>query len=183
MTVNRLDENKVLVVLGSQDMRDFSLNFEVMGMDDAQSRKIILRLMRLACQRSGIDIRGRRVGVEALMMNEDCYLLVTVKKPSRFYKLKRSSGRGFRFADSTALMNAVEAVYRERFFSKKNSLYERGGKYYLLFEYPALPRRMQRILSEFSDKNGGSLFCAAAREQGRALCRHNAIESLGQYLV
>lgn len=183
MTVNRLDESRVLVVLCSKDMSDFSLNFEVMGMDDAHSRKIILRLTRLACQRSGIDIRGRKVGVEALMMNEDCYLLVTVKKPSRCYRLKRGSGLGFRFPDSSALMDAMEAVYRERYFSNKNAVYELGGKYYLLFDYPAVPCGIRRILSEFADKKGGALFCAAVKEQGTELCKRNAIEIIGRCLV
>ena len=163
MKINRLDEKRVLVVLGGSDMRDFALDFGVMSMSDAHSRKILLRLTRLACLRSGIDTRGKRLNVEAIMLGDGCYLLVTVKNKPRRYRLKRGGRRGF---------NCV-----------KNSACEWNGKYYLIFEYPALPKALAGILSEFGEKRGGALLCARVRERGKVLCARSALTAIGSLMV
>ena len=38
MTINKLDESRVLVVLAQRDMSDFALDFQEMGMQDDHSR-------------------------------------------------------------------------------------------------------------------------------------------------
>ncbi len=68
MTINRLDGERVLVVLGGKDMTDFALDFKKMSLQNAHARKVLLRLTRLACRKSGIDTNGKRVNVEALTM-------------------------------------------------------------------------------------------------------------------
>ncbi len=54
MTINRLDGERVLVVLGGKDMTDFALDFKKMSLQNAHARKVLLRLTRLACRKSGI---------------------------------------------------------------------------------------------------------------------------------
>lgn len=183
MTINRLDDRRVLVVLANKDMSDFSLDFAAMDMDNAHARKIILRLTRLACRKSGIDIRGKRLNVEALMMGEGCYLLVTVRKSPRRYRLKRGGGACFRFDGCTDFLNAVEALYRSGFYSAKTAAYEWNGSYYLVFRYPSVPSAVRRVLTEFSVASGGVLFSAQVRERGRELCAQNAVAYIGRQLV
>ena len=180
--VSQLDGNRVLVVLGDREMNDFALDFGAMGLSDPHTRKILLRLISLACRKSGIDTHGKRLSVEALQLDSDCYLLVTVSRTPQRWRLKRSGGIGFRFTDSTAFLNAVEALYRRRCLTK-NTAYTFGGAYYLLFASPALPSVCKRILGEFAEKHGGGLFCARVRELGRVICPGNAVEIIGKHLV
>lgn len=183
MTINRLDERRVLVVLCGDDMRDFALNGKAMSMADAHSRKILLRLTRLACSRSGIDTRGKRLNVEALMMGEGCYLLVTVKSaPSRF-RLKRGGVLCYRFESAGDLLGAAEAAYRRGVHCAKNSVYEWNGSYYLIFDYPALPRALRGILAEFGEKRRAPLAAALVRERGKPVCAHCALTVIGEKLV
>ena len=157
MTINRLDERRVLVVLADSDMSDFALNFAEMGMDNAHSRLIILRLTKLACRKTGIDTRGKRLSVEALAVEKGCYLLVTVKRIAR--------------------------RYRSGFMCAKNAAYVRGGVYYLLFGYPALPKALRGLLSEFGTLTGGALKCAQIREHANELCPRKAISVIGERIV
>ena len=182
MTINRLDERRVLVVLADSDMSDFALNFAEMGMDNAHSRLIILRLTKLACRKTGIDTRGKRLSVEALAVEKGCYLLVTVKRIARRYRLKRGGGVCFSFEGCSEFLGAVEAAYRSGFMCAKNAAYVRGGVYYLLFGYPALPKALRGLLSEFGKLSGGALKCAQIREHARVICPRKAISVIGEKL-
>ena len=114
MTINRLDGERVLVVLGGKDMTDFALDFKKMSLQNAHARKVLLRLTRLACRKSGIDTNGKRVNVEALTMGESCYLLVTVRRRMQRYRLKRSGGTGYRFESCGDFLNAVGRLRMRR---------------------------------------------------------------------
>ena len=127
MTINRLDGQRVLVVLEDKEMTDYALDFGKMDMENAHARKILLRLTRLACLKSGIETRGRRVSVEALSMGESCYLLVTVRRHPQRYRLKRGEVVCCRLANCTDFLNAVEMLYRLRWYGTGNAAYEWNG--------------------------------------------------------
>ena len=183
LTVNRLDERRVLLTLCGRDMSDFKLSFAQLGMDDDHSRRIILRLISLACRKSGIDARGKRLSVEALKMGEGCCFLVTVKEKRRRYIRRRGSGECFEFECAEDFLNAVEAAYRLNYCLNKNSAYEWAGSYYLIFDYPAVPKPLRRVLGEFSVRRGKALLGARVREQGRELCARGAISVIGAHLI
>ncbi len=182
MTINRLDGQRVLVVLEDKEMTDYALDFGKMDMENAHARKILLRLTRLACRKSGIETRGRRVSVEALSMGESCYLLVTVRRHPQRYRLKRSEVVCCRLANCTDFLNAVEMLYRLRWYGTGNAAYEWNGSYYLLFDFP-LPLSARRVLQEYAVQRGGALLAARVREQGRPLCERNAVSVIGEKLV
>ena len=79
LTVNRLSDNRVLIILCGKDMEEFSLKYDTMDLEDLHSRKILMRLMQVACRKSGIETIGKRINIEALSLESDCYLLITVK--------------------------------------------------------------------------------------------------------
>lgn len=183
MKVNKLDGSRVLVVLGDNEMSDFELDFASMGLFNDRSRRVLLRLITLACHKSGIDTRGKRVNVEALQMNEGCYLLVTVNRMSRRYSLKRGGGICYSFPDCSSFLGAVEAAYRRGFCCAKNAAFQKGGEYYLIFDYPALPKALRGVLNEFGELSGGAVKCARVRELAQTLCPRKALTVIGEKLV
>ena len=183
MKVSKLDGSRVLVVLGDSEMNDFELDFAAMGLQNDRSRRVLLRLISLACRKSGIDTRGKRVRVEALQMNDGCYLLVTVKHLSQRYRLKRGGGVCYAFPDCSAFLGAVEAAYRRGFCCAKNAAFFQGGVYYLIFDYPALPKALGSVLSEFGERSGGALKCARIKEHAKLLCPRKALTVIGEKLV
>ena len=182
LTINKLDESRVLVVLAQRDMSDFALDFQSMDMQDDHSRRILLRLTRLACRKSGIDFHGRQVHIEALTVGQGCYLLVTVRQRKKRFTRKRGGSVCYEFSDSSTFLNAVEAAYRLGFCTSKNAAYQQNGAYYLLYDYPALPKPLHRLLTEFGKKSGGALFAAHIKEHGIPVCRRCAVETVGRYL-
>ena len=183
LTINKLDGRRVLLVLADKDMTDFRLDFARLGMENEHSRKIIMRLIGLACRKTGIETRGKRLSVEALMFSEGCYFLVTVKEKRRRYVRRRLGESCFEFETAADFLNAVEAAYRQGYCLAKNAAYERSGRYYLLFDYPAVPRSLRRVFGEFALCRQGPLFSAHIREHGNLVCPRNAVATIGRFLV
>lgn len=183
LTVNRLSGNRVLIILAQEEMRDFSLDFSRMQLSDSHARRVLTRLMRMACRKSGIATDGQRVNIEALSLGEGCYLLVTVGAARR-YRLKQSTACVCcTFADSGDFLDAVAALYRSGAVCRRSSAYVYRGGYCLLFAYPSLPPAVGRVLSEYGDVTRKPLYCAAVAEHGRLLCPSDAIGQIGKAMV
>ena len=183
MTVNRLGDDRVLVVLGDEEMRDFRLDFERMSLSDSHARRVLTRLTQMACRRSGISTDGRRMNIEALSLGEGCYLLITVGK-GRHWRLSGSSACVCAFfKNSSDLLDAAEALARSGAVCRRNSAYAFKNGYCLLFSYPALPFAVTRLLSEYGSLSRDPLRCAAVAEHGRLLCARNAVETIGRAMT
>ncbi len=183
MTVNKLAENRVLIILGGEEMKSYNLEFEKLSFENSHSRRVMLRLIQVACRKSGIATVGKSVSVEALMLSEGCYLLMTVEHKTKSYRLKKSSGICCKFENTASLMNAAEALYREGFCCTKNSLYEANGEYYIIFDYPALPLAINRIISEYSSVKRNSVYISRIKESCKLVCANSAIQQIGAHLV
>ncbi len=183
MTVNKLADNRVLIILGGDEMKSYRLEFEKMSFENSHSRRVMMRLIQVACRKSGITTTGKSVSVEALMLSEGCYLLMTVEHKAKSYRLKKSSGICCKFENAASLMNAVEALYREGFCCKKNSLYEADGEYYIIFDYPALPYAANRIICEYSSLKRNPIYISRIKENCNLICANSAIQQIGVHLV
>lgn len=183
LTVNRLSDNRVLIILAQEEMQDFSLDFSRMDLGDSHARRVLTRLTRMACRKSGIATDGQRLNIEALSLGEGCYLLITVGGARR-YRLKQSGARiCCTLQTSGDLLNAVAALYRSGAVCRRSSAYAYRGGYCLLFAYPSLPHTVGRILSEYGSVTRKPLYCAAVAEHGRLLCPADAVEIIGKAVV
>lgn len=184
MTVDKLAENRVLITLCNEDMKDFSLDYSRLSLNDIHSRKILTRIMQLACFKFGIELSGKNVLIEALSLDDECYLLLTInRKYSRTYRLKKTTCQCYRLGKSSNFLDTVEQLYRQNVCCNKNSAYVYKDEYYLIFEYPAIPHKFKRVLSEYGKRSGGNISAAIIKENGKMLCKTNAIAQIGKHLV
>ena len=185
LTVDKLSDDRVLIILGTKEMQDYALDFDTLSLNDLHSRKILLRIMQIACRKTGIETRGKSVSIEALSFDEDCYILVTVSQKSRrTYRMKKNDESVCYFlGESANFLETLEKLYRQNVCCNRNSAYLCDNRYYLIFDYPSIPKKLRRVLSEYGEKSGGKLAAAKIRESGKLLCRHNAIMQIGKYLV
>ncbi|MBQ8860776.1 MAG: adaptor protein MecA [Ruminococcus sp.] len=76
MKISQLSHNKVLISLCDDDMKNFELKFDEMGMCDPHSKKIINRLLTLACSSNNIETDNKTIICEALKSDNGCVLFV-----------------------------------------------------------------------------------------------------------
>lgn len=185
LTVDKLSDDRVLIILGTKEMEDYALDFEKLSLNDLHSRKILFRVMQLACRKTGIEIKGKKVSIEALSFDKDCYILVTVlQKSRRTYRMKKKDESVcYLLGESGNFLETVEKLYRQNVYCNRNSIYLYDGKYYIIFDYLSIPKKLKKVLSEYGEKNGGNLAAAKIIENGKLICNHNAIVQIGRYLV
>ena len=181
MTVNRLSGNRILIILGEGDLRDYALNIERMDADDSHAMLVLTSLTHAACRREGIAVKNRRLRVEAMPLGKDCYLLVTVSK-SRQYS-RRPAALCYRFAQAGELTDCLGQLFRAGFVLPRSALYVYENAYYLVLSYPALPRQARGILSEHNAVRCRPLDGAYVGEHGKTLCPHGAVQYIGGFFV
>lgn len=184
MTIEQLDESKVLISLCNEDMQDYKLKFNDMSFCSEHSKRILLRLLRLACLKAGVNFERKTWLLEALPHNSGCLLLVTMleKKHRKTYKVKRLREYAcFVFDSAENLLAAAEVLGTRSVTLHSNSLWLVKGKYYLIFDYPVVSAQVSTFLREYCEK----LWCSKVsisriKETGKLLCAENALEIIGK---
>ena len=114
MTVDKLGENKVLIILCNKDMEEFSIDFERVNLHDSDSRRALIKIMKLGCSKAGVEICNRNVDIEALPFDDECYILITVyEKNRRSYRIK-DAGKCvcYSLGGSGNFLDTLEKLYR-----------------------------------------------------------------------
>lgn len=185
MTIEQLDTTKVLISLCNEDMEDYSLSFDTMSFYNDSSRRVLMRLLRLACNKTGMPFGSKTVLVEALPHQSGCLLLVTLmekQKKRKTYRVKRIKERPcYCFDGAEELLSGIESLNHKNVSLHMNSLWLFGGKYYLIFDYPLVSRRARGVLCEYSrELSITDVRAARIRESGKLLCGFNAVEMIGR---
>lgn len=187
MNISQLSNTKVLITLKEEDMKNFELRFDEMGLSDPHSKKIISRLLSLACSSSNILTDNKQILCEALKSTDGCVLLVSLsdkKHVRKKYRIKRITEYPcYRFDNAENMLCAIEKLYNTDVFFYNNSAYCYKDRYYLVFDYPVVAQKAKKILSEFSQTVKGSKpFVARLTESANMLSQGNAIVHIGASL-
>lgn len=184
MTIDKIKSNKILITLCDEDMRDFSLDYDTLSLYDSHSRKILMRILQIACFKTDIEIKDKRMIVEALPTVDGCMLLLTVEdKKRKKYRLQNGKKCScYDVGNSKNFLDVIQLLYKQNVCCNKNSAYEQNGTYYLVFDYPAVPKRFKRILHEYGARCGDNIFAARLRENAKEICKTNAVAVIGRWL-
>lgn len=180
MTIEQIDSSKVMILLGCDDMKDFSLEYKTLGFKDPHSRRILSRLLKLACNKAGMSVINKRMYVEALPHKSGCLILLTLteKNSRRVYKIKKSDkSYCCVFNDVEALIKASIAL--KKFSIPRGSVFLYNEKYYLIINTMPLSLYLMSALEEFSDAYVCSKpACARIEENGKEI---GSIKRIGQF--
>ena len=163
-------------------MKDFSLEFKTLSFQDPHSEKILKRLLTLACTKTGICTKDKRILVEAVPQEKGCVILLTLlpKVSRKIYKIKKQKKcYCFIFNDAESLISAAKALcYRKAY--PENSVYLLEDKYAVVIENAIENKRYFAQLREFSRKTFlGKIHCARIKENGKLLASPNGIKTIG----
>lgn len=183
MTIKQLSEDKVLIRLCADDMKNFALEYEKMGFTDKHSKLILLRLLKIAL--CNFEAKNQnKILMEAIPDNDGCFLLLTLQNERsnrKKYKIKRVKDYPcYRFENCDELLKAIEMLYKNCKLFYNNSAFELKGKYYLVFDYPVVPKNAKMLLKEYSAcECSDKIFLSHLYEHANVLSSGNAIEHIG----
>lgn len=178
MTIEKLGEDRVLITLRQDDIKTLGLEIEKLSPQNPEHEKKLKKLLLLACFDAGIDARGRRFLLEALPCKTGWLLLL--------YAQRIHSGKRYHIKKQTALpvcvfhsyddmLDALSVLSKSASALPCGALYEYQGRCMLIFSYPALPKHVERVLSEFGSlREFSALKIAHIREHGKVLIKDHA---------
>lgn len=154
MTVEQIDSTKVLISLCNEDLTEYSLRFDTMSFNDPHSRRILNKLLTIACGKTGMkQEKDKSMLVETMPHSNGCLILLTInhkKKKRTVYKIKRNpSGWCCRFQNAEDFLSCMEALELCGSAMYRVFAYLFGGSYFLFTEQPKIAPASAAVLSEF----------------------------------
>ena len=186
MTIEQIDTGRVMILLGNDDMKDFSLKYSTLSFKDAHSRKILRRLLTLACSKMGIDTIDKKMFVEALPHKSGCLILLTLmpKTSRRKYRIKKSAKCLCAVFENVDSLLDCCAAASKRFHTAENSAYLFEGSYYLIIDSSPVSLYTLALLNEFAECYICSRIAAARiKEAGKPISEGNAVKNIGRFYL
>lgn len=186
MNIEQIDTSKILISLCDKEMKEYNVSYEALGLRDLHARRVIHDLLSRAEHKTGMELHGKRLVIEAMKYDHGCLLLVTVEHsvPRRVYRIKsRSSSYAFRFHNVEELLSCIEQLYRYN-SGIKSTLLADDNYYYLVMPRLMSDDRILRIISEYTNYAVKGIFAALSlKEHTNTLSSPHAISEIGKRLV
>ena len=165
-------------------MKDFSLEYDRLGFEDPHSKKILKRLLTLACNKAGLNITDKKILVEAMPQEKGCLILLTLVSEAnrKIYKIKKQrKNLCYIFDDTESLISASKAFSNSR-KCPDNSVYLWENKYAVVLENVVENTALFSKFREFSHIIlKGKLHTARIKESGKLLAGKNGLEVINRY--
>ncbi len=163
MTVEQIDGNRLIIALCDEDMKSLHLDYQSLDIKDDHSGKVLKQLLLLAELETGINIRNKKITVEALSFENGCILLVTVAvkpKLSGHHYTVRTQPHIFiaEFREIDDLFGCMEQLKNKNMYIPHSELYLYNNKYYLIFiSKIAIRKKLCHLLTEFCHSSNTNL--------------------------
>lgn len=184
MTIEQIDGSKVLIILGSKDMQNFSLEYDTLTFQDPHSKKILRRLLSLACTKAELSVQNKKMVVEALPHNSGCLILLTLKPKvkRKIYTIKKLPQDICCTFETTENLFSFARAFSKNIILPKSSLYYYGDNYCVIMEDINHSKSFVFKTREFCDKYISSkIYSAKVKEYGEQIIAHNAIKKINEY--
>ena len=184
MNIEQLDGTRILISLCEKDLETLDITFEELGLSESHSRRVLKKLLLSASDKTGVEMSGKKIMIEAIQYEHGFILLITLrdKEKRKKYRIKRCrNSYVFLFDSAENMLRCMNALYRMKDRCFLSSVFFCGGRYYLVINSSgSLHGRYIATISEFcSSRRGGSLFASLLLEHGTVLASKNAVEKIG----
>ncbi len=202
MKIEKLTENKIRIVLNSEDLETNNIDFESVLNNTPETQSLILSILNQAEKDLGFYTQDCKILIEAFASMDGIFVFTITKTPSKTSKCNNFSRKKvqnrqktfkiddniiYSFENFDEFCEFCKALHIEflqhkniKSICKNTSLYFYKNKYYLIFsginvDYKNL-KVFFSILSEFTDRiDNFKNLDAKLIEHGKAIFKKNAI--------
>ena len=206
MKFEKLNENKLRIIISSQDLLDKHIDFHSFMSNSLETQDIFLDILDKAEKEVGFITKNHKVRIEAFAMNNEDFIF-TVTKLSEKNEKEIYKQTKLKFKRKKTENSILQSVYKFACFddflsftaSLKNSniknigifsksviLYTYKNNYYLVLnninEQYKYNKKIFTLLTEFSSYiNNSELFASKLAECGKIYFKNNAIKTCQKY--
>lgn len=93
MKIEKIDHNRILIILSDDELSDFGLKSSDLGKGDMKEKRFLNNMLGLAEIKTGISIRGQHIVLENKPFAGGCMLLIKVRRRTGLkFKLYKPAG-------------------------------------------------------------------------------------------
>lgn len=150
-------DDKIIIELTADDMRELDISYDEMDYSTVETRRVIWALLERAGEELGRDIDpSERMVIETVPeVCGGCLVCFTILQRKRAVKTD-TSGRKIRapliaeFRDVNAMLDAAKALAEAAEQVPENKVFEKKGSYRVVFKGTPGVERIKRLLSDFT---------------------------------
>ena len=206
MKFEKLNENKLRIIISSQDLLDKHIDFHSFMSNSLETQDIFLDILDKAEKEVGFITKNHKVRIEAFAMNNEDFIF-TVTKLSEKNEKEIYKQTKLKFKRKKTENSILQSVYKFacfddflsftaslknsnikniEIFSKSVILYTYKNNYYLVLnninEQYKYNKKIFTLLTEFSSYiNNSELFASKLAECGKIYFKNNAIKTCQKY--
>ena len=206
MKFEKLNENKLRIIITSQDLLDKHIDFHSFMSNSLETQDIFLDILEKAEKEVGFITKNHKVRIEAFAMNNEDFIFTVTKlsdkndkeiyKQTKLkFKRKKTENSIFqsvyKFACFDDFLSFTASLKNSNIknistFSKSIILYTYKNNYYLVLnninEQYKYNKKIFTLLTEFSSYiNNSELFASKLAECGKIYFKNNAIKTCQIY--
>lgn len=206
MKFEKLNENKLRIIISSQDLLDKHIDFHSFMSNSLETQDIFLDILDKAEKEVGFITKNHKVRIEAFAMNNEDFIFTVTKLSDKndkeIYKqtklkFKRKKTENsilqsvYKFACFDDFLSFTASLKNSNIknigiFSKSVILYTYKNNYYLVLnninEQYKYNKKIFTLLTEFSSYiNNSELFASKLVECGKIYFKNNAIKTCQKY--
>ena len=206
MKFEKLNENKLRIIISSQDLLDKHIDFHSFMSNSLETQDIFLDILDKAEKEVGFITKNHKVRIEAFAMNNEDFIFTVTKllekNEKEIYKqtklkFKRKKTENsilqsvYKFACFDDFLSFTASLKNSNIknigiFSKSVILYTYKNNYYLVLnninEQYKYNKKIFTLLTEFSSYiNNSELFASKLVECGKIYFKNNAIKTCQKY--
>lgn len=206
MKFERLNENKLRIIVSSQDLIEKHIDFHSFMSNSLESQDIFLDILERAEKEVGFVTKNYKVRIEAFAMNNEDFIFTVTRLSDKNEKENLKQNK-LKFKRKKTVNSVSQSVYKFSCFddflafasslqnsniknigalSKSIVLYTYKDNYYLVFsnmnnQYKYY-EKLFTLLTEFSSYvNNSELFASKLSECGKIYFKNNAIKTCQKY--
>lgn len=203
MKFEKLNDNKIRIVLNNQDLQDKNIDFNSFMSNSIETQDLFLEILSKAEEKVGFVTKDYKIKIEALAMeNGDFVVIVTrfetdnmklaqsIRKPKKVLtnsKLHTTSSECLVYAfvnfdDFCSFSNEISSIKSYSTLAKSIVLYTYNSTYYLLFkkvntDHCEIKRFYATITEYATHVKNPDIFARKLNERGKIVIKHNAIKT------
>lgn len=200
MKFEKINENKIRIILTSNDLKEKSIDFHTFMSNPLESQELFLDMLDEAEEKVGFDAKDYNLRIEAIVMSDESFIFTITRVNSKNVvspKIKKK----FTVRRKSTDINALHAIYRFNSFddycnfldaihtcsnsihniAKSAILYKYRSSYYLVLSQININNPNKLIfysyITEFARyTNNSNLFVCKLKEVGSVIIKHNALK-------
>jgi len=148
MNIKKINEDKLKVILSSNDLDEKNIDIDSFLANPIESQNLFFEILDLAEEKYDFDIENNRAIIEAISLDNNSIFILTITKLKNDLFTYNNTSQIYCFENINDLLSFLSFIKKNNINLLNYNLYQLGNKYYFLLNENDI--NLENYLLEFS---------------------------------